>query len=123
MPLYFNALRLAKTKGDYEQSNGLLESIEGFQRKFGKQVLPSAKRIDAEITYNKYDIFKKLFSWYLYAGMLLFVVLLVQIFKNNKALKFLIVFLKYIILFLFILHTGGLIARLFISGHARWSDA
>ncbi|MGY8944376.1 MAG: cytochrome c biogenesis protein CcsA [Flavobacteriales bacterium] len=123
LPLYFNALRLAKTEGDYEQSNGLLESIEGFQRKFGKQVLPSAKRIDAEITYNKYDIFKKLFSWYLYAGMLLFVVLLVQIFKNNKALKFLIVFLKYIILFLFILHTGGLIARWFISGHAPWSDA
>ena len=123
MPLYFNALRLAKTEGDYEQSNGLLESIEGFQRKFGKPVLPSAKRIDAEITYNKYDIFKKLFSWYLYAGMLLFVVLLVQIFKNNKALKFLIAFLKYIILFLFILHTGGLIARWFISGHAPWSDA
>jgi cytochrome c-type biogenesis protein CcsB len=123
LPLYFNALRLAKTKGDYEQSNGLLESIEGFQRKFGKQVLPSAKRIDAEITYNKYDIFKKLFSWYLYAGMLLFVLLLVQIFKNNKALKFLIAFLKYIILFLFILHTGGLIARWFISGHAPWSDA
>ena len=123
LPLYFNALRLAKTEGDYEQSNGLLESIEGFQRKFGKQVLPSAKRIDAEITYNKYDIFKKLFSWYLYAGVLLFVVLLVQIFKNNKALKFLIAFLKYIILFLFILHTGGLIARWFISGHAPWSDA
>ena len=114
---------MAKNGGDYEQSNGLLESIEGFQRKFGKQVLPSAERIDAEITYNKYDIFKKLFSWYLYAGLFLFVVLLVQIFKNNKALRFTIALLKYIILFLFILHTGGLIARWFISGHAPWSDA
>jgi len=55
--------------------------------------------------------------------VLLFVVLLAQIFKNNKALKFLIAFLKYIILFFFILHTGGLITRWFISGHAPWSDA
>ena len=46
--------------------------------------MPSEERVKAEITYNKYDIFKKLFSWYLYAGVLLFVILLVQIFKNNS---------------------------------------
>ena len=49
--------------------------------------MPSEDRITAEILYNKYDIFKKLFSWYLYVGMLFFIILLVQIFKDSKAIR------------------------------------
>ena len=35
LPLYFNALRLARNDGDYTQAENLLESLEGFQKKFG----------------------------------------------------------------------------------------
>ena len=63
LPLYFQSLRLAQKSNDYEQADGLLESISGFQQKFGAAVLPSTDKIAAEIWYNKYDIFKKLFSW------------------------------------------------------------
>ena len=66
LPLYFNSLRLAREDGDYSQADNLLESLEGFQKKFGGAVLPSEDKIEAEILYNQYDIFKKLFSWYLY---------------------------------------------------------
>ena len=123
LPLYFNALRLARKDGDYAQAENLLQSIEGFQNKFGGAVMPSEDKIEAEILYNRYDIFKKLFSWYLYAGLLLFVLLIVKIFREGKILNLSINVLKGIVLLLFLLHTAGLIARWFISGHAPWSDA
>ena len=38
MPLYLGALR----QGAYEQADELLESISGFQRKYGNDIMPSA---------------------------------------------------------------------------------
>ena len=122
LPLYFQALRLGKTNGDFSQSDELIESLKGFQRKYGSEVLPSTSKINAEILYNKYDIFKKLFSYYLYSGLLLFVVLIIRILRQNKYLDFIKNALIGIIIFLFSLHTFGLIFRGFISGHAPWSD-
>ena len=83
----------------------------------------STEKIEAEVLYNKYDIFKKLFSWYLYAGSLLFIILIVQIFKNTRSINISIKIFKWGIVLLFALHTVGLILRWYISGHAPWSDA
>jgi cytochrome c-type biogenesis protein CcsB len=123
LPLYFQSLRLAKQSGNYKQSDELLESLKGFQKRFGSEVIPSEDKIKTEILYNKYDIFKKLFSWYLYVGTLFFVFLIIQIFYNKRFIRVLNTFFTGGIVFLFGLHTAGLIARWFISGHAPWSDA
>ena len=123
LPLYFQSLRIAKQSGNYKQSDELLESLKGFQKKFGSEVLPSVDKINTEILYNKYDIFKKLFSWYLYVGTLFFVFLIIQIFYNKRLIRRFNNFFSAGIILLFGLHTAGLIARWFISGHAPWSDA
>jgi len=123
LPLYLGSLQRDIESNDYTNSKKLLESITGFQNKYGASVLPSKNKIKAEILYNKYDVFRNLFSWYMYVGTFMFVFLIIQIFKDNKFLKYLINFSKYSIVFLFILHTLGLIARWYISGHAPWSDA
>ena len=123
LPLYFRSMRLAKSTKDYTEADELLESLKGFQQRYGANVLPSEDRINAEITYNKYDIFKKLFSWYLYVGFFFFVFLIVQIFRDGKIIRALITFFKGATFALFALHTAGLAARWFISGHAPWSDA
>ncbi|MEK9614206.1 MAG: cytochrome c biogenesis protein CcsA [Flavobacteriaceae bacterium] len=123
LPLYFQSLRLAQQDQDYSQADNLLESVFGFQKKFGNEVLPKKERIQAEIAYNKYDIFKKLYSWYLYAGVLFFIVLIVQIFKSNRLIEIIVQGFKGTMVLLFVLHTAGLIARWYISGHAPWSDA
>ena len=123
LPLYFRSMRLGKTTQDYQEADELLESLKGFQQRFGSKVIPNKDRVAAEITYNKYDIFKKLFSWYLYVGSFFFVLLIVQIFKDNKFIRAAISFFKGAAFLLFVLHTAGLAARWFISGHAPWSDA
>ena len=123
LPLYFQSLRTGKATKDYKQASDLLESLAGFQKRYGGDILPSEDKITAEIAYNKYDIFKKLFSWYLYVGALFFIILLIQIFKDSKVIRSSIFFFKASIGILFLLHTAGLIARWYISGHAPWSDA
>ncbi|WP_274475643.1 cytochrome c biogenesis protein CcsA [Mangrovimonas aestuarii] len=121
---YLFTLNEAKQSGNFKPAEKLLESFKKTQQKFGASVMISDDKVNTEILYNKYDIFKKLFSWYLYAGTLLFIILIVQIFKDkSKGLALTVKIFKWIILGLFVLHTGGLIARWYISGHAPWSDA
>lgn len=123
LPMYFTALRTAKETGDYQQANDLLGSIKGFQKKFGSEVIPSDEKIRTEILYNKYDIFRNLFWMYMLVGVLMLIFVIFQIFKDNKLISSLIKISKITIISFFVLHTLGLIARWYISGHAPWSDA
>ncbi|MFV0541782.1 MAG: cytochrome c biogenesis protein CcsA [Aestuariibaculum sp.] len=121
---YLFSLNQAKKTGDFTQATTLLEAFKKTQHRYGDSVMLSDKKVKTEILYNKYDVFKNLFSWYMYAGSILFILLIVQIFKEkNKRLNIVITILKWIIVGLFLLHTIGLIARWYISGHAPWSDA
>ncbi|WP_299117311.1 cytochrome c biogenesis protein CcsA [uncultured Winogradskyella sp.] len=121
---YLLTLNQAKQSGDFSKAEALLDGFRKAQNKYGSKVMLSDNKINAEITYNKYDIFKKLFSWYMYAGTLLFILIIAQIFKyKSKGLKTAINVLVGVIILLFLLHTGGLILRWYLSGHAPWSDA
>ena len=121
---YLVTLNKAKQTGDFSQAEKLLSGIKKTQQKFGSEVMLSDDKIKAEILYNEYDIFKRLFSWYMYAATLLFILVIVQIFKyRSKWLKLTVNFIIGIIVVLFILHTLGLIWRWYLSGHAPWSDA
>ena len=123
LPLYFNALNSATTSKDFKQADELLESINGFQKKFGTKVRPSEDQITSEVLYNKYDVFNKLFYWYILAAILMLFFTIFQIFKERKSLAIAVNTMHIIIGLLFALHTVGLIARWYISGHAPWSNA
>ncbi|MDN3667031.1 cytochrome c biogenesis protein CcsA [Algibacter miyuki] len=121
---YLYTLNAAKKSGDFDQASKLLRAFKDTQHKYGGSVMLSDQKIKTEVLYNKYDIFKRLFSWYMYAGTLMFVLLIFQIFNaKNKKLNTAITVFKFIIIGLFLLHTGGLIVRWYLSGHAPWSDA
>ncbi|WP_026715116.1 cytochrome c biogenesis protein CcsA [Flavobacterium daejeonense] len=123
LPLYFGSLTNASVSGEYKNADELLESIHGFQKKFGAEVIPSERKVDLEILYNKYDVFQKLPYWYLTAAILMLLFTIIKIFKENKALNYLVNGMHIVIGLLFALHTAGLIARWYISGHAPWSNA
>ena len=127
VPLYLKELDNGVSSNDYSNAERILESIKGFQLKYGSEVVPSEDRIKAEVLYNKYDIFKRLFLYYFLAGLVYFVFIILQIFNSNKKINNIFNYIfkgfKIIIFGLFILHTIGLIARGYVSGHAPWSDA
>ena len=123
LQLYFQTLRVSRESSNYSQSEELLESIKGYQVKYGSDVMPSDLKISSEIIYNKADIFNRLYKWYLLLGFSLLLILILQIFNDKKFYNILIKIVEYTIYFLFILNTLGLAARWYIAGHAPWSDA
>ena len=126
-PLYLRELDNSIQFNDYKQAEGMLESIKGFQLKYSGDIMPTDNKIKAEVLYNKINVFEKLFIWYFSVGMLFFLFIVFDIFSDNslvkKIMKYILLLFKSSIFVLFFVHTLGLIARWFISGHAPWGDA
>lgn len=121
---YLMTLDNAKQTGNFDNADKLLGDFRKTQQKYGSEVMLSDKKVESEILYNEYDIFKQLFSWYMYAATFLFVFIIVQIFYHkSKAINIIVKSLVGIVVVLFLLHTLGLIWRWYLSGHAPWSDA
>lgn len=123
LPLYFSALNNGSIQKNFDTADNLVESINGFQKKFGAKVRPSEQKIDAEIAYNKYDVFKVLPYWYITVAILMLLFTILNIFFEKKWLRVTINVFHVMVGLLFVLHTLGLIARWYISGHAPWSNA
>lgn len=123
LPAYLQQLSEATQTGDYKLANSLLEGLTIYQHKYGKEVIPGDDKVNAEILYNKYDIFKKLYTYYMLAGVLMFLFVIIKIFNTRKGIRITVKTFHVIIIFLFLIHTLGLIARWYISGHAPWSNA
>jgi cytochrome c-type biogenesis protein CcsB len=122
-PLYLESLATATKTKDYTLANTMILGLEKFQIKYGSKVRPSEDKISSEILYNKYDVFKNLFWLYMTFGCIMLLIVIVNIFFESKILRIIINSFHIIIGFLFGIHTLGLIARWYISGHAPWSDA
>ena len=122
---YLGTLQKDKLKnGDFSKSEKLIDAIKNSQVKYGGNAMLTDDKIDTEIKYNKYDVFRKLFSWYMYTSTIMFILLIFQILRDkSRILNYSIKVFKILIYFCFALHTLGLITRWYISGHAPWSDA
>jgi len=123
MPLYFMELETAVKKANYQKADEIIEGLNNYQKKFGADVRPTDQKIKSEILYNKYDIFKKLFSWYMIAGVLMLLLAIAHFLTPKKAIHYGIQFFHGLIILFFVLHSFGLATRWYISGHAPWSDA
>lgn len=123
LPMYLRALHMAEEDGNYVNADALLTILKEYQKKYGKEVMLSDEKINAEILYNKYNIFNRLFTLYLLGGLVMLIFVIIQIFKHNKFVNTMILLSKIALLLFFVLHTLGLIVRWYISGHAPWSNA
>ncbi|CAM3714082.1 cytochrome c biogenesis protein CcsA [Flavobacterium chungbukense] len=123
LPLYFSALNNGSIAKNFDTADNLVESINGFQKKFGAKVRPTEEKIDAEIAYNKYDVFKVLPYWYITVSILMLMFTIINIFFDKKWLRITVNAFHIMVGLLFAIHTLGLIARWYISGHAPWSNA
>ncbi len=104
------------------QPRQILATVAAYQEKFGTGILPSESKHSAEMLYNKYQPFKTVFPWYLFIGFVLLFIMFVNIFRRKPMHKLTKGIFSGLIFIIFLIHTGGLILRWYISGHAPWSN-
>ena len=123
VPYYLMSVQGGLQSGDYTEADKLLKAFHQNQKNHGSEVLPTDRKVEAEVIYNKLDIFNRLYKYYALVGILMFFVLIFQIFRERKIWRIFTYLFTGIIYIFFLWHTAGLIMRWYISGHAPWSDA
>lgn len=123
LPLYYYSISEARETGDYSQAEQLLDGIHKFQQRFGSEVIPSDTKIEMEVLYNKFDIFNKSYKYFMLMGIVMFILVIAQIFKDSKPLQIGLKIFTVLNWILLVALTLGLIVRWYVSGHAPMSDA
>lgn len=122
LSMYFEEVRKAVQTGNWSVADEHLNYLVQFQEKYGAEVLPSESRVNLEISYNEYNIFKRLSGYYGLIGFILIVLHFINILKPKIKLRKVIRISSYLVVVLFLMHTAGLAIRWYISGHAPWSN-
>lgn len=87
MRVYYNDLYNAQATGDWKPALEHLEYIRTFQNVMGQEVMPDKSRMDAEILYNKLNIYNRMFPILWMVGIAMLVLALLRQFFQNKALS------------------------------------
>ncbi|WNL27892.1 cytochrome c biogenesis protein CcsA [Arcobacter cryaerophilus gv. pseudocryaerophilus] len=107
---------------DWNSANNYIDMIALYQDKVGTDIKPTASKINAEIVFNKLDIFFNLTLAYVLLGFIMVILAFVVIFKPEfkpaKTTKIIFAILTI----LFAIQTFGMGYRWYLSGHAPWSD-
>ncbi len=109
--------------GDWSDSNRAIGMIDLYQKKFGSDVMPSAKHIDIEIEYNKLGLLSKLVLVYLMVGILLLIFSFINVLKPSFSLKWIMRIAWGVTIVAFILQLIAMGMRWYIAGHAPWANA
>jgi len=120
--MYFEEVRKAVTNGEWATADEHLDYLLKFQEKYGAAVMPSATKVNMEVFYNEFNIFKRLSGYYGIIGFVLIILHFISILRPKIKLQKVIRISSYLVVVLFLLHTAGLIMRWNISGHAPWSN-
>ena len=115
-------LMAALAEHNWEAANNFIDMTALYQDKVGTDIKPSKEKVNAEILFNKIDIFFNLTLAYVLLGLVMIVLAFVVIFKPSfkpaKTTKIIFAILSL----LFIIQTFGMGYRWYLSGHAPWSD-
>lgn len=122
-PWYISEVRDALKGGDWQEADRVLDMIHVYQQSKNTQLDISPKRIQAELTYNRLDVFRLCKIGYLITGGCLLLLSFFALFRPIKGSEYLKVILIVVVVGLFGYHTYGMGLRWYISGHAPWSNS
>lgn len=110
-------------KGNDEKAGEIIEMMETYQKAKSSGVHVDEKRIEAEIFYNRVDIFKWSAFTYMGLGLIMLVMLIINMLNESKFVKRVVWTLMVLIGVLFLWQTFGIGLRWYISGRAPMSNA
>lgn len=116
------AIQLGIEDNNWLDAYRVVDDIKAYQHSLSSAIMPSPIKIQAELIYNRWQLFETLYPLYLFVGCVFLAVSFhfliskkTQIYSLNK-IFFSIGFV------LFLLHTSALILRWYIAGYAPWSN-
>jgi cytochrome c-type biogenesis protein CcsB len=112
----------AIANNDLGQAKTYREGITRYQKTYGASLIPSAKKANLEVLYNKMLIFERLAVFYAMIGLLFLIVQIWALFKPAKWHKTSSWIFGGLLLVAWIFHTVGLGLRWYLSGHAPMSN-
>lgn len=115
---YFNDVAMHNWAG----ANEKLSLIDTYQSTLGAKIIPSEKRIEAELWYNEMNLNFWLFQAFFTIGLIMLILALSKIFTQNKVLNVLWNVLVVLILISFLIFTGNILLRWYIAQHPPWSN-
>jgi len=119
---YLDSVDEALVTNSWDNANQYLSKIKKMQHERNSEIMPSQKKVEMEVLYNKLNLFKKLFVFYFILGIVAFTTALVSIFTNRRSKTWEMLILSLFFL-AFITHTVTLGMRWYVSGHEPWSDS
>ncbi len=118
----FVGLNKGLQTGDWSMADEAVDEIKAFQQKYGGDIIPPKSRIEAELLYNKLDLFNRLVPVYLLSGLALLFLIFLRLVRPNLNLRTPTRIVVAILVVAFLAHTFALGLRWYIAGHAPWSN-
>ncbi|MGB1003072.1 MAG: cytochrome c biogenesis protein CcsA [Salibacteraceae bacterium] len=103
-------------------ANTYIGYIEKYQQRYASEIIPSANQVKAELWYNKLKIFFHLFYSYWIMGLILLILAITKLFKNQLWLDRLQKTVFLIVCLLFLLQSINMIVRWYAGGYPPWSN-
>ncbi len=118
----FEGLNRGIQTGDWSMADEAVEEIKAYQKKYGAAIIPPQSRIEAEILYNRLDLFNRLVPVYLLSGLVLLMFIFARLMKPDLSLQKPTKIVVFILFLAFLAHTFALGLRWYVAGHAPWSN-
>ena len=123
MDWYLSEVQTALKEGDWSKADEVAGMISTYQQAKNKTLDISPKRIQAELKYNRMDVFRYCKIGYLILGGLLLVFSFIMLFSQQRWTKIAAWLLGIGILVVFHFHMFGMGMRWYIGGYAPWSNS
>jgi cytochrome c-type biogenesis protein CcsB len=121
--VYMSTLMEAVSSNDYSIADQRLSELSTYQKNIGATVIPPKSKIDLEIKYNRWDIFKRLLFYYMILGFVFLTLTFINLFKpKSKIIKLLINGVTALTIIGMLVHAIGMGVRWYVSGHEPWSN-
>ena len=121
--IYMESLFTAIQINDFSEADSHLDIITQFQRKTSPEIMPSVKKVELEIKYNRWDIFKNLLFYYMVIGFIFMILAFIDLFRpNSRIVKILLKIFWVLTILGVIVHISGMGLRWYVSGHEPWSN-
>lgn len=120
---YLEEVQAALKSNDWTKANNVIDMISTYQQAKSTLRNITPEKLQAEVKYNRMDVFRYCKIGYLVLGGLLLVLSFIRLFRQGLRSKIGVWVVGILILCVFFYHMYGMGMRWYIAGYAPWSNS